>query len=266
MSIGKHAVEQALCDPGASINLMPLSVFKKFGLGDPHPTMVILQLADRSLAHPEGVIEDVLAQVGSFIFPVDFIILDYEPDQEVLFILRRPFLATDRAIIDVYEEKMTMRVDDRLEVFSMYKTLRLPTHYEGLSMISVVKSDVMSLVPYMSPVDPLERALIGDEKDNEDELKEEIEQALNMSCSYVHGFGRFEKLDMPITLTPPNPSIKEALNLEIKPRTTHLCYAYLGNSKILPTIISSSLTEVQEEKFLLVIREHKKTIGWTIAK
>ncbi|XP_019226425.1 PREDICTED: uncharacterized protein LOC109207878 [Nicotiana attenuata] len=80
ISIGRHAVGRALCDLGANINLMPLSVFRQLGLGEPRPTTVILQLADRSLAHPEGVIEDVLVQVGSFIFPADFIILDYEPD------------------------------------------------------------------------------------------------------------------------------------------------------------------------------------------
>ncbi|XP_019229459.1 PREDICTED: uncharacterized protein LOC109220129 [Nicotiana attenuata] len=94
ISIGKHAVGRALCDLGASINLMPLSVFRRLELGEPHPATIILQLADRSLAHTEGVIEDVLVQVGSFIFPADFIILDYEPDQEVPFILGRPFLAT----------------------------------------------------------------------------------------------------------------------------------------------------------------------------
>nr|XP_009612230.1 uncharacterized protein LOC104105587 [Nicotiana tomentosiformis] len=79
ISIGKHAVEQALCDLGASINLMLLSVFRQLGLGELRPTTVILQLVDRSLARPEGVIEDVLVLVGSFIFPANFIILDYEP-------------------------------------------------------------------------------------------------------------------------------------------------------------------------------------------
>ncbi|XP_019235408.1 PREDICTED: uncharacterized protein LOC109215752 [Nicotiana attenuata] len=73
--IGKHTVGRALCDLGESINLMSLSVFRHLGLGDPRPTTVILQLADRYLAHPEGVIEDVLVQVDSFIFPADFIIL-----------------------------------------------------------------------------------------------------------------------------------------------------------------------------------------------
>ncbi|XP_019236700.1 PREDICTED: uncharacterized protein LOC109216933 [Nicotiana attenuata] len=162
ISIGKHVVGRALCDLGASINLMPLCVFRQLGLGEPRPTTVILQLADRSLAHPEGVIEDVLVQVGSFIFPADFIILDYEPDQEVPFILGHSFLATGRAIIDVCEGKMTMRVGDRVEVFNVYRALKLPAHYEELSMISVVESDATSLVPYMSPVDPVERVLIGD--------------------------------------------------------------------------------------------------------
>nr|XP_016445687.1 PREDICTED: uncharacterized protein LOC107770863 [Nicotiana tabacum] len=73
------------------------------GLGEPLPTTIILQLVDCSLAHPEGVIEYVLVQVGSFIFLADFIILDYEHDQEVPFILGRPFLVTGRAIIDVCE-------------------------------------------------------------------------------------------------------------------------------------------------------------------
>ncbi|XP_070056841.1 uncharacterized protein [Nicotiana tomentosiformis] len=115
ISIGKHVVGRALCDLGASINLMPLFVFQQLGLGDLRPTMVVLQLVDRSLASPEGVIEDVLVQVGTFIFPADFIILDYEPDQEVPFILGRPFLATGHAIIDVYEGQMTMRVGDNVE-------------------------------------------------------------------------------------------------------------------------------------------------------
>ncbi|XP_019258168.1 PREDICTED: uncharacterized protein LOC109236441 [Nicotiana attenuata] len=101
ITIGKHDVGRALCDLGASINLMPLSIFRQLGLGEPRPTTVILQLADRSFAHPEGVIEDELVQVGSFIFPADFIIHDYEPDQEVPFLLGRPFLATGRAIIYV---------------------------------------------------------------------------------------------------------------------------------------------------------------------
>ncbi|XP_070054897.1 uncharacterized protein [Nicotiana tomentosiformis] len=85
--IGEFDVGRALCDLGASINLIPLSVFKQLGLGAPRPTTVMLQLADRSYIYPEGVIEDVLLQIGKFIFPADFIILDYMDDELVPIIL-----------------------------------------------------------------------------------------------------------------------------------------------------------------------------------
>ena len=73
--------ERALCDLGTSINLMPLSIFRRLGLGEARPTTVTLQLADRSLKHPWGVIEDVLVKVDKFIFPADFIVLNMEEDK-----------------------------------------------------------------------------------------------------------------------------------------------------------------------------------------
>lgn len=73
---------------------MPTSWYRKMGLGSPKPSTIVLQLADRSLARPNGIIEDVLVQVGSLIFPVDFVILDFEADLVVPFILGCPFLAT----------------------------------------------------------------------------------------------------------------------------------------------------------------------------
>ncbi|XP_070036670.1 uncharacterized protein [Nicotiana tomentosiformis] len=79
--LGNIDVGRALCNLGASINLMRLSLFKQLGLGAPRPTTVMLQLANRSMAYPEGVIEDVLLQIGKFIFPGDFIIIDYKADE-----------------------------------------------------------------------------------------------------------------------------------------------------------------------------------------
>ncbi|KAJ9545298.1 hypothetical protein OSB04_025005 [Centaurea solstitialis] len=76
--IGGKNVGKALCDLGASINLMPLSIFKSLGIGEARPTTVTLSLADKTIAYPEGKIEDVLVQVDKFIFPTDFIILDFE--------------------------------------------------------------------------------------------------------------------------------------------------------------------------------------------
>ncbi|KAH9800697.1 hypothetical protein KPL71_000768 [Citrus sinensis] len=83
-SIGTRYAGRALCDLGASINLMPLSVFKQLRVEECRPTTVTLQLADRSHAYPEGKIEDVLVKVDKFIFPVDFIVLDFEADKEAM--------------------------------------------------------------------------------------------------------------------------------------------------------------------------------------
>ncbi|XP_062081084.1 uncharacterized protein LOC133785884 [Humulus lupulus] len=110
-SIGGRDVGRVLCDLGASINLMPMSIFKKLGIGEARPTTVTLQLADRSMAHLEGNIEDVLVQVDEFIFLADFIILNYEADKDVPIILGRPFLATGRTLIDVQKWELTMRVN-----------------------------------------------------------------------------------------------------------------------------------------------------------
>nr|XP_009588194.1 uncharacterized protein LOC104085775 [Nicotiana tomentosiformis] len=128
LAIGKHEVGRALCDLGASINLMPLLVFKQLDLGAPRPTIITLQLADRSLAVPKGIIEDVLVRVGRFIFPTDFIILEYMANEEVHIIFGRPFLATGGAIIDVREGKLKMRVHDEEVTFNVYKVLKLPKH------------------------------------------------------------------------------------------------------------------------------------------
>ena len=115
--IGDLPVEKALADLGASINLMPYSLFKKLGLGEPKPTQMSLQLANWLVKCPKGVIEDVLVKVESFIFPVDFVIMDMDVDIEVSLILGRPFLATARAIIDVADGRLVLRIrEDELVV------------------------------------------------------------------------------------------------------------------------------------------------------
>ena len=89
---------------------MPLSIAKKLSLGELTPTTVTLQMVDRTMAKPEGVIEDVIVKVGKFIFPVDFIILDMEEDSQVPLLLGRPFLATGAPLIDIQKGVLTLRV------------------------------------------------------------------------------------------------------------------------------------------------------------
>ncbi|XP_038875117.1 uncharacterized protein LOC120067651 [Benincasa hispida] len=91
-SIGGVYIGHDLCDLGASINLMPLSISRQQGMGELVPTTVTLQLADHSLVYPEG-IRRCAMKVDKFILPVDFIISDYEADQDIPIILIRPFLS-----------------------------------------------------------------------------------------------------------------------------------------------------------------------------
>ncbi|KAL5558512.1 hypothetical protein UlMin_034723 [Ulmus minor] len=142
-SIGNQYFGKALCDLGASINLMPMSIFKKLGIGEARPTTVSLQLLDRSIAHPEGKIEDVLVKVDQFIFLVDFIVLDYEADLEVPIILGRPFLATGRTLIDVQKGELTMRVQDEQVTFNVFQSMKFPSDVDECSAISLVDSLVV---------------------------------------------------------------------------------------------------------------------------
>ncbi|XP_038885789.1 uncharacterized protein LOC120076081 [Benincasa hispida] len=140
-SIGGKEVENVLCDLGASINLMPLSIFKKLNIGNTRPTTVKLQLADRTITHPEGKIEDVLVQVDKFILPADFIILDYQADTEMPIILGHPFLATGRALIDVQKGELTIRVDDQQVKFNVLNALEYPGDMENYQYVGELQKE-----------------------------------------------------------------------------------------------------------------------------
>ncbi|GJS09516.1 reverse transcriptase domain-containing protein [Tanacetum coccineum] len=103
----------ALADLGASINLMPLSIWKKLQLSGLTETKMVLELADRTISKPTGVAENVFVKVGKFYFPADFVVLDFIADPRVPLILGRPFLRTAHALIDVYEGEITLRNDDQ---------------------------------------------------------------------------------------------------------------------------------------------------------
>nr|GEU86788.1 reverse transcriptase domain-containing protein [Tanacetum cinerariifolium] len=105
----------ALVDLGTSINLMPLSIWKKLSQPELTPTRMTLELVDRSITHLKGVAEDVFIKVGKFHFSIDFVVVDFEADPRVPLILGRYFLRTDRALIDVYGEEITLRVNDESE-------------------------------------------------------------------------------------------------------------------------------------------------------
>nr|GEY25981.1 reverse transcriptase domain-containing protein [Tanacetum cinerariifolium] len=110
---------KALANLGASINLMPLSVWKKLGLPDLIPTSMTLELANRAICTPDGITRDVFVSVGKFTFPADFFVVDYESDPRVPLILGRHFLRIARALIDVHGEEMILRDGDERLTLNM---------------------------------------------------------------------------------------------------------------------------------------------------
>jgi len=122
--IGGLGEEKALADSGASINVMPYTLFQKLGLGEPRPTRMTLQLADRSVHHPRGIIEDVLVKVDKYIFPADFVVLDVDEDVEVPLILGRPFLRTSKALIDMDGGEMTLRIGEEKITYRLVEAMK----------------------------------------------------------------------------------------------------------------------------------------------
>ncbi|GKC17135.1 hypothetical protein Tco_1013917 [Tanacetum coccineum] len=119
--INNVCFDNALADLGASVSLMPLSIYLNLGLGELDHTKLTVELADRIVKYPKGITENVLVGIGKFIFLVDFIILDMPEDIKVPLILGRPFLSTARAKIDVFKRKITLRVWEEKIIFKSVK-------------------------------------------------------------------------------------------------------------------------------------------------
>ena len=147
VTIGDKTINKCLLDLGASVNLLPYSMYQQLGLGELKPTKVTLQLADRSIKKPIGEIEDVLIKVGEFIFPVDFIVLETQPVNnpmnQIPLILGRPFLATSNALINCRNGSMkisfgNMTID--LNIFNLGNQPNEP--HELTSEVSAIHDNV----------------------------------------------------------------------------------------------------------------------------
>nr|GFA59309.1 reverse transcriptase domain-containing protein [Tanacetum cinerariifolium] len=123
----------ALANLGASINLMPLSVWNKLSLPDLSPTYMSLELANRLISRPVGVAEDVFVKVGTFHFPDDFVVVDFDADPRVPLILERSFLKTGRALIDLFEGELTLRVGKEAITFNLDQTSRYSANYSDIT-------------------------------------------------------------------------------------------------------------------------------------
>ncbi|GJY85186.1 reverse transcriptase domain-containing protein [Tanacetum coccineum] len=150
----------ALADSGASINLLPHSIYKKLELEALTPTRMTLELANRSITHPMGIAEDVVVRVDGFTFLADFVVVNFEPDPRLPVILGRPFLRTTKALIDLYEETLTLRVGKEELVYYADKSEKNKekNFVHAISIIDFSKDDPFSgsttntLPPSSSPM------------------------------------------------------------------------------------------------------------------
>ncbi|GJU83892.1 reverse transcriptase domain-containing protein [Tanacetum coccineum] len=142
----------ALADLGASINLMPLSIWKKLGLPGLNDTKMVLELADRTISKPTGVAENVFVKVGKFYFPADFMVLDLVADPRIPLILGRPFLRTAHALIDVYEGEITLRHDDQSLTLKCGDTPSISyNNLESLKRVNLIDVTYDPIVSNSSP-------------------------------------------------------------------------------------------------------------------
>ncbi|XP_027357518.1 uncharacterized protein LOC113866919, partial [Abrus precatorius] len=140
--IGNNMIENAMLDLGASINVMPLSIFTSLSLGPLQPTGVVIQLANRSITNPAGIVEDVLVRVNDLIFPADFYILDMQEGESVKgaapIILGRPFLKTARTKIDVHAGTLTMEFGDSIVRFNILDAMKHPLEEHSVFQIDLL--------------------------------------------------------------------------------------------------------------------------------
>jgi len=127
--IGSETIDKALCDLGASVSLLPLSLFKKMGIGELKPTEMTLKLVDRSTIPPVGFVEDIPVKIEGIYIPADFMVVDIEEDHDFPMILGRPFLATAGAIVDVRNGRIVFQVSDEMVGLELENFMKGPALY-----------------------------------------------------------------------------------------------------------------------------------------
>ena len=257
MNIRGTCVEKALLDLGASVNLLPYSVYKQLGLGEIKPTSITLSLADSSIKIFKGTVEDVLIQVDKFYYPVDFVVLDTEPVavgvNYVPIILGRPFLATSNAIINCRNGVMQLTFGNmtlELNIFHLSKKHMQPVE-EGLEEVCIIDTILEEQANQQQMQDVLIEEL--------DDCSEELQGTQDL-CT-IHGPWRKKEEILPL-LT--GEEANEPQNLDLKPLPMELKYAYLEEHEQCPVVISSLLNTSQENNLLDILRENKQAIGWKI--
>nr|GEY19298.1 hypothetical protein [Tanacetum cinerariifolium] len=237
----------ALADLDESINLMPLSVWNKLSLLDLSPTYMTLELADRLISCPVGVVEDVFVKVGTFHFSADFVVVDFDADPRVPLILRRSFLKIERALIDMFEV---------LGFFDVIVSGNPTSYYD-----SIVSTTSPTLTTFG------ESDFLLEEVDAFLALEDDP-TSLEVDQSYVDIGGDILLLEAFLnddpSLPPPNQG-NYLPQVELKDLTSHLEYAFLEGDDKLAVIIVKDLSVKEKASLITVLKSHKRAIAWELS-
>ncbi|XP_021687743.2 uncharacterized protein LOC110670108 [Hevea brasiliensis] len=158
--IGNMNIDKALYDLGASVSLMPLSIYKKLDVGELKPTTISLQLANRSVKYPVGILENIPIKVGKFFILVDFVVLEMEEDVQIPIILGRPFLATAGAIIDVKNGQLSLKVGDEEVEFNLFSAMKQKLEPNECFKVDIIDKQIKEEFHKAHLEDPLEACII----------------------------------------------------------------------------------------------------------
>nr|GEU99103.1 reverse transcriptase domain-containing protein [Tanacetum cinerariifolium] len=248
----------ALADLGASINLMPLSMWNKLSLPELTPTLMTLKLVDRSISRPIGIAEDVFVKLGTFLFPTDFVVVDFDVDPLVSLILERSFLKTRKTLIDVYEGELTLRVGKEAVTFNLDQTSRHSANYIDMTANRIDVID-MACEEYSQEVLNFSDVIASGNPTSY------YDAIVSTSSLTLTPFGDsdflLEEVDAFLALK----NDLTSPEVELKELPPHLEYAFLEGDDKLPVIIAKDLSVEEKAALIKVLTSHKQAITWKLS-
>ncbi|XP_015955412.1 uncharacterized protein LOC107479827 [Arachis duranensis] len=240
--IGGRTFHDCMCDLGACVSIMPLSIFERLNLAPLKKSAAKFSLADKSVITVTGIAEDVLVAIEDLVFPVDFYILEMPPTENrssSFVLLGRPFLKTSKFKLDAFTGIYSFEVRDKTIKFNLEEAMKHPPEEHSILRCDVI--DEMVAEVREEDHNKLCYHIVEETDDQEGEHEKVVENKL---CELD------EKLEAKI---------------ELKPLPSHLKYTFLEDNQKFSIIIASELPSEEEEKLLDVLKKYKKAIGWILA-
>ncbi|KAK1616032.1 hypothetical protein QYE76_021549 [Lolium multiflorum] len=254
--IGDHCY-YGLCDIGASVSAIPYELYTEImheiGSCELEDIDVVIHLANRETISPIGIVRDVEVLCGKIKYPADFLVLGSAASDHCPIIFGRPFLNTCGAIIDCKKEKILTRFAGEPYEFNFSKFTKTP-YKADLPSNDFKMEQCASIV--LVPNNPLQQHLENSESEAFRKERDELEEIFLRQPILKH--------DLPVEDLGTTPPPKEDPVFDLKPLPDNLKYAHIDDKKIYLVIISSKLSEIEEERLLEILKKHRGAIGYTL--